>query len=117
MSETIKEKKEEKITVEATKSDARKSFEEKVVMSKKEEDKDKAPVTYISLQDETERTLFEMDLVFIRQKGENEKFLEITFTEATEVNGQSTILRHVKEVRTKEEFEKLKDYFINLSWD
>lgn len=117
MSEIVKEKEVESEVVLESKKDVRKAFEENIKKGNKEMDSNTAPATYISLSDEKSRTLFEMDLVFIRQKGENEKFLEITFSEVQNVQGQDVAVRHVKEVRTKEEFDKLKDFFSNLSWD
>ena len=73
-----KEKQKEEVTPKTIKSDVRKAFGDTVVLNNEEEVENKSPTTYLCLQDTEQQTLFEMDLVFIRQKGENEKFLEIT---------------------------------------
>ncbi len=100
--------------VESSKDATRKAFDKKVKAVKG--DSDTAPETYLSIMDDENENLFEMDLIFVRQKGVNEKFLEITFSEIEEVNGQKIKVSRVKEVRSKEEFDKIKEYFKNLSW-
>ena len=120
MSDTVKEKDPETQSDTEKMSDknsVRKAFEEKHSSKISKENSKEPASTYLNIVDDEEGKMLEMDLVFIRQRGIDEKFLEITLTEVDEVNGQSVPLRKVKEIKTKEEFNKIKDYFVNLSWD
>jgi hypothetical protein len=118
MGETLKEKEIESVLDKTdtgkSKSETRKTFEKKVMKS---EDKKEEPSTYLSIMQEEEGKLFEMDLIFIRQKGVDEKFLEMTLTVREDVNNQPVAVRKSMEIRTKEEFDRMKEYFVNLSWD
>lgn len=100
------------IDTKSEKEEKRKSFEEKVLSNPENK---KVDITYVNIEQEDK--MLEIDLVYVRQKGESEKFLEITLTSVESVQGQMVPVHSVFEIRSKEEFLKLKDYFCNLNWD
>ena len=115
MSDTVTEQ--EKATTKTSgdeKADARAAFENKVkskTNTKVEENKENS--TYLSIMNEEDVKMLEFDLVFIRQRGTESRFLEINLKEAQEVQGQNVTVDHLFEVKTKEEFDKLNNYFAN----
>lgn len=119
MSNSVKEidsKESEKKDMDEKES-VRKKFEEKHSSNKNSEDTKANQSTYINIVNDEESKMLEMDLVFIRQRGVDEKFLEITLTEMESVGNDTVPVRKVKEIKTKEEFDKIKNYFVNLYWD
>jgi len=69
-------------------------------------------------EDETgqvESDILELDLIFIREKGLSQQFLEITITGHNPQNQSPQ--SGIKVIQSKESFEKLKNYFNQLNWE
>ena len=106
----------DKVLETKNKKEVRKNFQEEVVKSSEKESVN-SMLTYTSIEHTEEKKLLEFDLVYVRQKGESEKFLEVTLTEVVSVQGEAIANPHVFEIKSKEEFMQLKDYFVNLNWE
>jgi len=73
--------------------------------------------TYLRVKDEQDGTVLELDLMFVRQKGESYQSLDIAFTSKEGVNNQQVEVVHRKSINSKKDFEALKEFFSKLSWD
>ena len=73
--------------------------------------------TYLRLKDDQDGTVLELDLMFVRQKGESYQSLELSFTSKEEVNGQHVEVVHRKSINSKKDFELFKEFITKLSWD
>ena len=69
--------------------------------------------TYLRLEYE-DGSIMEMDFVFMRQKGESTKFLEIILSGIDPQSGKKQQARKV--IESEVEFKRLQEYFENLKW-
>lgn len=75
--------------------------------------------TFVSIgsDENQDDSLIEMDLVYVRQKGKEERFLKIELSGHNITDASRPNQYAIKVVNTKEEFEKLKNFFTQLEWD
>jgi len=75
--------------------------------------------TFVSVGNDEDQndSLIEMDLVYVRQKGKEERFLKIELSGHNITDPSRPNQYAIKVVNTKEEFEKLKSFFTQLEWD
>jgi len=75
--------------------------------------------TFVSIGSDSNEddSLVEMDLVYVRQKGKEERFLKIELSGHNITDPSRPQQYAIKVVNTKEEFEKLKNFFTQLEWD
>ena len=69
--------------------------------------------TYTKL--ENENGVIELDLVFVREKGQSQQFLEISVSGVDPSSGQQ--YHGMRIVDNKEDFLALKEYFNQLKWE
>jgi len=99
------------------------SSRKSIINDKPMEKKEAIPFsTYLSIDGADEDSKFEMDLVFVREKGTSTQVFEITFTTyekvaGNNVAGEKIAVERRKTINSKEEFELVKNYFAKLTWD
>jgi len=71
--------------------------------------------TYLALGDAANPTsgTLELDLIVFREKGEQTRYLNVTFGQKDEAGQQSSVSISLNE----ESFNSIKEYFKNLEWN
>lgn len=75
--------------------------------------------TFVSIGSDAQEndSLIELDLVYVREKGREERFLKIELSGHNITHPERPQQYAIKVVNSKEEFDKLKNFFAQLEWE